>query len=51
MGSVAGVSNVMPAKSLSSLFNMGQKATSQFAANNGKVGQGASGQSKLRATA
>lgn len=51
MQSVAGVSNIMPAKSLASLFSLGQKATSQFVASSKKVGQGASGQSNVRATA
>jgi hypothetical protein len=47
MQSVAGISNVMPAKSLSSFFTMAQKSASQFVAANKQVGQGASGQSKI----
>ena len=48
MKSVAGISNVMPAKSLTSLFTMAQKATTKFVADNRKVGQGVSGQSKIQ---
>lgn len=49
MGPVAGISNVMSAKSLKSFVHLAQKSTSQFIAENRKVGQGASGQSRVSA--
>lgn len=51
MQSVAGISNVMPAKSLTAFFNMAQKATTQFVSDNRKMGQGVSGQSEIRTKA
>ncbi|MBI4666279.1 MAG: hypothetical protein HY751_07715 [Nitrospinae bacterium] len=47
MTSVAGISNVMPAKSLKSFASMAQSATNGFIANGRQINNGASGSSRI----